>query len=112
MLTPDQRLDRLEPIISELLAKQDETAAKIERVFAQVRQLTVTVTNVLTAQSSNIEFLLNRTQQLTEGQTRLEARQAQLADGQAQLEQKVSEGFGAIDQRFNQLVSLLNEKLK
>ena len=81
------------------------TKAKVERVSAQVRQLTVTATNSLTTQRDNIEFLLTRTQQLTESQTRLE-------EGQAKLEHKVNEGFKTINQRFIDLIQLLNEKLK
>ncbi len=98
MPSPEQRLDQLEPVISEMLAKQDETAAKVERVSAQVRQLTVVVTNSLTTQSDNIEFLLTRTQQLTEGQARLD-------QGQSELKEQVNQGFA-------QLVMLINEKLK
>jgi hypothetical protein len=98
MPTPEQRLDQLEPVIGEILAKQDETAAKVERVSAQVRQLTVVVTNSLTTQSDNIEFLLTRTQQLTEGQARLE-------QGQSELKQQVNQGFA-------QIVALINERLK
>ncbi len=62
MPTADQRLDQLEPVISEMLARQDqlsakqdelsarqdELGAKVERVSAQLRQLTVTVVNTLT----------------------------------------------------------------
>ncbi|OWP61613.1 hypothetical protein CDA63_18540 [Hymenobacter amundsenii] len=62
MPSPEQRLDQLEPVISEQLARQDEIAAKVERVSAQVRQLTVVVTQALSAQSDNISFLLIRTQ--------------------------------------------------
>jgi hypothetical protein len=98
MPTPEQRLDQLEPVISEMLAKQDETAAKVERVSAQVRQLTVVVTNSLTTQSDNIEFLLTQTQQLTEGQARLE-------QGQTELKQQVNQGFA-------QIITLINERLK
>jgi phage shock protein A len=98
MPSTEQRLDQLEPVISEMLAKQDETSAKVERVSAQVRQLTVVVTNTLTAQSNNIEFLLTRTQQLTEGQTKLE-------QGQSELKQQVNQGFA-------QIIALINERLK
>jgi hypothetical protein len=98
MPSPEQRLDQLEPVISEMLAKQDETAAKVERVSAQVRQLTVVVTNSLTTQSDNIEFLLTQTQQLTEGQARLE-------QGQTELKQHVNQGF-------TQIITLINERLK
>jgi phage shock protein A len=98
MPSPEQRLDQLEPVISEMLAKQDETAAKVERVSAQVRQLTVTATNALTTQSNNIEFLLTQTQQLTEGQAKLE-------QGQAELKQQVNQGFA-------QIIALINERLK
>jgi predicted nucleic acid-binding Zn-ribbon protein len=78
MPTADQRLDQLEPVISEMLArqdqlsaKQDELGAKVERVSAQLRQLTVTVVNTLTTQSNNIEFLLEKTTDLAEGQAKL-----------------------------------------
>ena len=105
MPTPEQRLDQLEPIISEMLAKLDETAAKVERVSAQVRQLTVTFTNVLATQSGNIEFLLTRTQHLVEGQVVLEQGQAKLEQGQVALKQQVNQGFA-------QIIALLDEKLK
>ncbi len=81
-----------------MLAKQDETAAKVERVSAQVRQLTVVVTNSLTTQSDNIEFLLTQTQQLTEGQARLE-------QGHTELKHQVNQGFA-------QIITLINERLK
>ena len=115
MPTPEQRLDQLEPVISELLARQDETAAKVERVSAQVRQLTVAVTSVLTIQSTqsdNIVFLLDRTQQLAEGQAKLEQGQARLEQGQAKLEQEVAGLSQQMTQGFEQVMTLLNEKLK
>ena len=108
MPTPEQRLDQLEPVISELLARQDETAAKVERVSAQVRQLTVAVTSVLTIQSTqsdNIVFLLDRTQQLTEGQAKLDQKVTGLEQQVAGLSQQMTQGF-------EQVMTLLNEKLK
>jgi chromosome segregation ATPase len=112
MPTADQRLDQLEPVISEMLARQDELSAKqdelsarqdelgakVERVSAQVRQLTVTVTNSLTVQSSNIEFLLIRTDKLEQNQI--------------ELQNEMDRRFNAVDQRFDQLFDFLKEKLK
>lgn len=99
MPTPEQRLDQLEPVISELLAKQDETAAKVERVSAQVRQLTVLFTNTLTTQSENIQFLLTQTLELKEGQDRLEQRMDKLEQRMNKLEQ----GQGRVEQRMDKL---------
>ena len=98
MPTADQRLDQLEPVISEMLARLDETAAKVERVSAQVRQLTLTVTHSIGAQSDNIIFLLEKT--------------AKLEQGQADLRQEMTKRFENVDQRFDQLFDYLKDKLK
>lgn len=122
MSTADQRLDQLEPVISELLARQDETAAKVERVSAQVRQLTITTTTALATQSDNIEFLLVKTTQIEHRLDRVDQR----FDKMDQRFDGMDQRFDGIDQRFNrmdqqlgqlgqqvvQLTDFLREKLK
>ncbi len=112
MPTADQCLDQLEPVISEMPARQDqlsakqdelnarqhELGAKVERVSAQLRQLTVTVVNTLTVQSNNIEFLLEKT--------------ANSEQGQVDFRQEMNGRFQQIDQRFDQRFDFLKEKLK
>lgn len=53
MPTPERQSGQLEPITKKVLVKQDETATKVERVSAPVRQLTVIVANELATQSNN-----------------------------------------------------------
>ena len=53
MPTPERQSGHLEPITKKVLVKQDETATKVERVSAPVRQLTVIVANELATQSNN-----------------------------------------------------------
>ncbi len=112
MPTADQRLDQLEPIISEMLARLDETAAKVERVSAQLRQLTVTVTAAIAAQSDNIEYLLAKTTKLEQSQARLEQNQLALLKDMDQRFGQMDQRFGQMDQRFDQLFDYLKEKLK
>ncbi|MGI4740499.1 MAG: hypothetical protein ACRYG7_35445 [Janthinobacterium lividum] len=122
MPTADQRLDQLEPIISELLARQDETAAKVERVSAQVRQLTITTTTALTTQSNNIEFLLVKTTQIEQRLDSMDQRFAsmnQRFDSMDQRFDSMDQHFTSMDQQLGhlgqqvaQLTDFLREKLK
>lgn len=108
MPTADQRLDQLEPIISELLARQDETAAKVERVSAQVRQLTITTTTALTTQSNNIEFLLVKTTQIEQRLDSMDQR----FDSMDQRFDSMDQQLGHLGQQVAQLTDFLREKLK
>jgi len=108
MLTADQRLDQLEPVISELLARQDETAAKVERVSAQVRQLTIATTTALATQSNNIVFLLGKTTQIEQRLDRIELR----LDKMDERFDRVDQQLGQLGQQFDQLTEFLKDKLK
>ena len=122
MPTADQRLDQLEPVISELLARQDETAAKVERVSAQVRQLTIATTNALTVQSDNIVFLLSKTTQIEQRLDKVDQHLDKMDQRLDKVDQrldkvdqhldKVDQQLGQIGQQFTHLMDFLKEKLK
>ena len=115
MPTADQRLDQLEPIISELLARQDETAAKVERVSAQVRQLTITTTAALTTQSDNIEFLLVKTTQIDQHLDKIDQHLDKVDQHLEKVDQRLdnmSQQLGQLGQQVVQLTDFLREKLK
>ena len=129
MPTADQRLDQLEPVISELLARQDETAAKVERVSAQVRQLTITTTTALATQSDNIVFLLGKTTQIEQRLDKMDQRldkvdqrldkvdqrldkMDQRLDKVDQRLDKMDQQLGQLGQQLGQLMDFLKEKLK
>jgi chromosome segregation ATPase len=91
MPNPEQRLDQLEPVISEMLAKQDQLSAKQDQLSAQVRQQNASVLNQLNDQGHQLVALKNR------------------LDG---LEDTVEQGFTLINQRLTDLFTLLGEKFK
>ena len=107
IMTPEKRLNQLEPIMAEV-------SAQVDRVTAQNRQLITTVTQ----QSDDIQFLLRETsvikQDVSEikedmsevklrivgleaGQAKLEAGQAKLEAGQAKLEAGQAEMKQSLD---------------
>ncbi len=104
-MTPQKRLDQIEPLFAEMLAKQDETSAKVERVSAQVRQLTVTFVQVTTAQSDNIQFLLGKVQGLEQGQRTLE-------QGQQDLQSEMKQGFEQVRSEMKQDLEQVKEGLR
>ncbi|MBC6612983.1 hypothetical protein H8B15_18825 [Hymenobacter sp. BT507] len=53
-MTPDQRLDQLEPMIAEAMTILDRHTAQLKQLSSAVGQLT----EVVTLQSSNISFIL------------------------------------------------------
>jgi len=122
MPTADQRLDQLEPVISELLARQDETAAKVERVSAQVRQLTIATTSALASQSDNIVFLLGKSTQIEQRLDKIEVRLDKMDERFDKMDQrfdrmderfdKMDQQLGQLGQQFNQLTEFLKDKLK
>ncbi len=122
MPTADQRLDQLEPLFGEMLAKIDETSAKVERVSAQTRRLSnalVQLIEVQTVQSDNIQFLLNKTERLEEGQLLLGQEMQELRQGQQELRQAMDERLDkqevemrSVQQQLGDLNTFLREKLK
>jgi len=94
-----------------MLAKQDETSAKAERVSAQVKQLTVTFTLVATTHSDNIQFLLQKVQSLEEGQQSLRRDTLQgFEQVNARFEQ-IDNRFEQIDNRFDELATLIKSAI-
>ncbi len=91
MPSSEQRLDQLEPVISEMLAKQDQLSAKQDQLSAQVRQQNASVLNQLN----------DRGQQLSVLNERLDV-----------LENSVEQGFALLNQRLTDLFTLLGEKFK
>ena len=57
-MTPQKRLDQIEPIIGEILAVLDQHEGLHRQTQAQIRQLTVTFTQAFAQQSDQISFLL------------------------------------------------------
>ena len=122
MPTADQWLDQLEPVVSELLARQDETAAKVERVSAQVRQLTIATTTALAAQSDNIEFLLGKTTAIEQRLDKMDQRFDKMEQHLDKVEQhldkmerrfdKMDQQLGQLGQQFTQLTDFLKDRLK
>ncbi|MCF0039931.1 hypothetical protein [Dyadobacter fanqingshengii] len=60
-MTADQRLDQIEPVLAELLAKQDHTDKKVDRLT----DIVLNISQVLNKQSDNVSFLLKNQLQMS-----------------------------------------------
>ena len=106
-MTPQERLDQLEPLLAEVLAKQDENSAKIERVSAQVRQLILTTVDAATNQSDNIQFLLSEQADLKDRVTRLDAEIALLKAEIASLKAEIVSLKNETNQRLDRIENMV-----
>ncbi|MBO0933764.1 hypothetical protein [Fibrella aquatilis] len=95
-MTPDKRLDQLEPVIGEFAAQLDLHTAQLRRVNTGIATLIETTSH----QSDDINFLLRgqadqreQIAKLVAGQAALEAGQAKLEAGQAAINERL-DGFG------------------
>ncbi len=95
-----------------MTARQNELGAKVERVSAQVCQLTVTFVNTSATQSNNIEYLLNKTVQLEQGQQDLGKEMNEKFDAMDKKFDVVNEKLDSFNQRFDQLFDFLRDKLR
>ncbi len=98
MPSSEQRLDQIEPVISEMLAKQDQLSAQVAQLSAKQDQLSAQVRQ---QNASVLNQLNDRGQQLSVLNERL--------DG---LESSVEQGFTLLNQRLTDLFTLLGEKFK
>ncbi len=106
-MTPQKRLDQIEPLFAEMLAKQDETSAKVERVSAQVRQLTLTVVEVSTVQGDNIQFLLREQAELKTELTQLKAEMAELNVKIAHVEREITQLRAELNGRLGRIEDMV-----
>ena len=95
-MTPDKRLDQLEPVLSEVVAQLDLHTTQLRRANNNI----VTLIETVTRQSDDISFLLQGQAELREqvggltaGQTGLIAGQTALEAGQAAINERL-DGFG------------------
>ncbi len=121
-MTPDKRLGQIEPVLSDVVQKVDrlietngqilDLAVKNEstgRITANgLAGLTVKVNQIASDQAE----LRQEVQQIASDQAGLRQEVQQIASDQAGLRQEVQQGFQEINQRFDQLVSLIQERLK
>jgi len=91
MPSPEERLNQIEPVISEILVKQDRLAAQFSQLSLQVRQQNASLLNQLTDQGQRI--------------TRLE-------DGLTELKTDMGQGFALVNSRLTDLFTLLGERIK
>ncbi|MCF0053477.1 hypothetical protein LXM25_25625 [Dyadobacter sp. LJ53] len=60
-MNADRRLDQIEPVLAELLVKQDHTDRKVDRLT----DIVLNISQVLTKQSDNVSFLLKNQLQMS-----------------------------------------------
>lgn len=88
-MTPDKRLDQLEPVIGEFAAQLDPHTAQLRRVNTGIATLIETTSH----QSDDINFLLRGQADQREQMAKLVAGQAALEAGQAAINERL-DGFG------------------
>ena len=88
-MTPDKRLDQLEPVIGEFAAQLDLHTAQLRRVNTGIATLIETTSH----QSDDINFLLRGQADQREQMAKLVAGQAALEAGQAAINERL-DGFG------------------
>ena len=124
-MTPDKRLDQVEPVLADVAQKTDrliESNGQILEVAIRadtnaaigargVADLTLKVNQLVEGQ---IE-LHQKTDQLTEGQTELNQKTDRLTIGQDELRQeiqKINQKFTQFEQTQHQILTLLLDRLK
>jgi len=99
-MNADQRLDQLEPLLSESMAILDQHTALLNRHTAQLKQLV----NVALQHSESLSYVLREIIEVKEKQAGLAAKQEELANQVSALDDKVS----ALDDKLDQILGLLN----
>ena len=110
-MTADQRLDQLEPIISEAVTVLDRHTAQLKRLNNAVITLTdsvTTLTNSVIKQSDNITFLLTETVLIKDRLTNVESDVATLKGDVAEIKQ----GQQAMQAEFGGKLDLILAKIK
>lgn len=90
MPNPEQQPNQPEPVISEMLVKQDQLLTKLDQLAELVRQQSTNVLHQLRDQEEKISAV----------ETRLDS-----------LENSVKQGFALCNQRLTDLFTLLGRKL-
>lgn len=93
-MTPDERLDQLEPLMADSLQKIDR---------------------LIEGQSKLMDLALKTESQVgitAKGLGNLTIKVNQIAENQSKMGKEVAEGFSAINQRFDILQQFLEERLK
>lgn len=95
-MTPEKRLDQLEPVVAEVLAQLD-------RVTAQNRTLSIVTsqnTQAIIAQSDNIQFLLHEVADL---KTEFRTFKTEFSD----FKQEVNARFDGVDAKMDLILKIL-----
>ncbi len=98
MPSPEERLNQIEPVIGEILVKQDQLAAQVSQLSTQVRQQNASLLNQLTDQGQRIDKLENGL-----GELKAEV---------SELRTEVNQGFALVNSRLTDLFTLLGERIR
>lgn len=107
-MTPDDRLDQLEPLIADGLQKIDrliEGQGKLVELATKTDKKADTI-------AKGVGNLTVKVSQITDNQSQLRQDVNQIADEQTQFRQEVKQGFIEMNQRFDSLITLIQERLK
>ena len=135
-MKPDDRLDQLEPLMADELQKIDrliegqgklvdlatKTDQKANTTAKGVGNLTLKV-NQIADNQTQLTLKINqiaddqtqltlKVDQIADDQSQSTLKVNQIADDQSRLRQEVNQGFSDMNQRFEQLVTLIQERLK
>lgn len=105
MPTFEERPNQLEVLVSEMLAKQDETTARLEQLTAEQKQTDARLRQVNAT-------MLNR---FTEHDARFDRLEAQMVETKTEvgdLRVEMRQGFAIVNQRLTDLLTLLSERIK
>jgi copper chaperone CopZ len=102
-MTPEKRLDQLEPVVAEVLAQLD-------RVTAQNRSLAIAThqnTQAIISQSDNIQFLLREVAEVKAQVTEVKAEVAEIKVNAAAFETKIIQRFDSQDAKMDLILKIL-----
>ena len=105
-MNADQRLDQLEPLMSESMAILDQHTALLNRHTVQLKQLV----NVALQHSDSISYVLREVIEIKEKQAGLAAKQEEFAAKQDELAAKQDElavNVNALGGKLDQILGLL-----
>ena len=100
-MTPDKRLNQLEPIVADVVQKVDRLIEGNGQIINEVSKIPGIEKNVNIVATGLAELTINVNQRFDQ--------QQQQIDG---LREEMQAGFQKIDQRFDQLVTLIQDRLK
>jgi hypothetical protein len=106
-MTPEKRLDQIEPVIGEMLAVLDQHTALHRQTHAQIKQLTVTFTQAFTQQSDQINFLLNDAAERKEQITYVQKQIDYLLLSDSERKSQIASLIQSDSERKSQIASLI-----